>query len=208
MHIRNIVKTGVPIEEAKNVLVMLHGRGASADDILGLAEHFDIHNKGFALWAPQATNHTWYPTSFMQPIAQNEPWLSSALSWLKEIVDEIVAAGIPYKHIYFSGFSQGACLSLEFVARFANNYGGVAAFTGGLIGPEINLDNYQGSFDGAPVFIGTSDPDFHVPVERVEATAKVLESMGASVTTKIYKNMGHTIVQDEIDHVNRLIFNK
>ncbi|MBD0286511.1 MAG: phospholipase, partial [Flavisolibacter sp.] len=128
MHTRNIISGGKKISEAKKALLMIHGRGGNAEDILSLAAH--LHVKGFALLAPQATNGTWYPYSFLAPPQQNEPWLSSALSLLKEVVDDTLAAGIAKENIYFLGFSQGACLTLEFVTRHADRYGGVVAFTG------------------------------------------------------------------------------
>jgi phospholipase/carboxylesterase len=205
MHKKELITAGREVEKSTSVLIMIHGRGGSAEDILGLASHLQVDE--FALLAPQATNNTWYPYSFLAPATQNEPWLSSALALLKEITDDLVAKGIKKENIYFLGFSQGACLTLEFVARNATRYGGVAAFTGGLIGDEINAENYAGDFSGTPVFIGTSDPDPHVPVERVNATATLLEKMGAAVTKKIYKGMGHTISQDEIAEANRLLFN-
>jgi len=205
MHQKNIIAAGKPIDKATKALVMIHGRGGSAEDILTLAEHLPV--KDFALLAPEATGNSWYPYSFMAPVTNNEPGLSSALKLLKGIVDEIESNGIAKENIYFLGFSQGACLTLEFVARNAARYGGVAAFTGGLIGVAINTDNYKGDFLNTPVFIGTSDPDPHVPVERVNASAAVLENMHAAVTKKIYKNMGHTITQEEITGVNEIIFN-
>ncbi len=204
MHTKNIVTSGKPLSEAKKALILLHGRGADANDILSLSAHFNV--KEYALIAPQATNHTWYPFSFMMPPAQNEPWLSSALLLLQEQVADLNKAGIASENIYFAGFSQGACLTLEFVARNATKYGGVAAFTGGVIGDKIYAENYQGDFKNTPVFIGTSDPDPHVPVERVHATANILKSMNAAVTEKIYPNMGHTINEDEIKTANAIVF--
>lgn len=204
MHQKNIVTAGKKLGEADKVLIMIHGRGGSAEDILSLASHLSVDD--FALLAPQATNHTWYPYSFMAPPAQNEPWLSSALSVLEEIVADVARAGIPANQIYFLGFSQGACLTLEFVTRNAKQYGGVVAFTGGLIGDKIYPENYKGSFNGTPVFIGSSNPDMHVPVERVYATANIMRDMQADITEKVYLNMGHTINQDEIDQANRRVF--
>jgi phospholipase/carboxylesterase len=183
---------------------MVHGRGGSAEDILSLATHLQVND--FALLAPQATNHAWYPYSFLAPPAQNEPWLSSALALLKEVVEDVQSAGIASSNIYLLGFSQGACLTLEFVARNATEYGGVVAFTGGLIGDKIYPENYKGNFNGTPIFIGTSNPDPHVPVERVYATTNILQNMQAAVTEKIYNNMGHTINQDEIEQANKLVF--
>jgi phospholipase/carboxylesterase len=205
MHQKNIVTAGKELTATSKVLVMLHGRGGTAEDILSLASHLEV--KDFSLIAPQATNNAWYPFSFLAPPAQNEPWLSSALSLVKEIVDDVHLKGIPSQNIYFTGFSQGACLALEFVTRNANKYGGVAAFTGGLIGDQIYPENYKGDFQGTPVFIGTSDPDPHVPVIRVNATSNILKNMNATVTEKIYSNMGHTINEDEIEQANRLILN-
>lgn len=192
------------MDQATKALVMVHGRGASAEDILTLSSYLQVAD--FALVAPQATNNTWYPYSFLAKPSENEPWLSSALGLLKEVVNDITAAGIATQNIYFLGFSQGACLTLEFVTRNAARYGGVAAFTGGLIGDKIYRENYEGDFGGTPIFIGTSDPDPHVPVDRVNATAAILEEMHAQVTKKIYKGMGHTISQNEIDTANQLIF--
>lgn len=205
IHSGNIAAAGKKLADAKKVLIMIHGRGGSAEDILSLADHLQIKN--FALLAPQASNNSWYPYSFMAPISQNEPWLSSALSLLKEMVNDVVAQGISEENIYFGGFSQGACLTLEFAARNATKFGGVVAFTGGLIGDKIYRENYKGDFNQTPIFIGSSNPDLHVPVERVYATTNILKSMNASVTEKIYENMGHTITQDEIDLANEFVFN-
>ncbi|HEV2832799.1 MAG TPA: dienelactone hydrolase family protein [Hanamia sp.] len=204
IHPKNIVIAGKKLEDATKALIMIHGRGGSAEDILSLAGHLQV--KDFALLAPQASNNSWYPYSFMAPPSQNEPWLSSALSLLKETVNDVMAQGIAEENIYFTGFSQGACLTLEFVTRNATKFGGVAAFTGGLIGDKIYRDNYKGDFKDTPVFIGSSNPDPHVPVERVYATTNVLKEMNAEVTEKIYENMGHTITQDEIDMANKLVF--
>ncbi|WPP50092.1 alpha/beta hydrolase [Catalinimonas niigatensis] len=204
MHKKNIIYSGKAVVEADKALIMLHGRGGSAEDILSLSSYLEV--EGFALLAPQATNHSWYPHSFLVPPAQNEPWLSSALQWLNEIEQDLNAKGIPSDKIYFLGFSQGACLSLEYTTRNAKKYGGVVAFTGGLIGDKLYTENYQGDFEKTPVFIGTSDPDPHVPVERVEASAEMIQKMNADTTVKIYKDRGHTISQQEVDIVNQLIF--
>lgn len=204
MHQKQIVTAGKPLSGADKAVIFIHGRGGSARDILGLSKELNV--KDYALVAPQATNNSWYPLSFLAPIQQNEPWLSSAISILSDLVTEINRAGINSSNIYFVGFSQGACLSLEFVTRHARLWGGVAAFTGGLIGDKIYTENYSGDFAGTPVFIGTSDPDPHVPVERVKATAKLMQSLNAKVTEKVYPQMGHTIIKEEIDLVNELIF--
>lgn len=204
MHQKKIITAGKKIGEADKALIMVHGRGGTAEDILSLSAH--LHVADFALLAPQATNNTWYPLSFMAPPAQNEPWLSSALSILSETVNEAVVEGIPAEKIYLLGFSQGACLTLEFAARNAAKYGGIVAFTGGLIGDKIYPENYKGDFAGTPVFIGTSNPDPHVPVERVHATTNILKKMNASVSERVYPGMGHTINQDEMTKANQLIF--
>ena len=204
MHKKQIFTGGKDISEAKKVLVMLHGRGAFAEDILSLAGYFRIND--YALIAPQATNNTWYPLSFLAPPQQNEPWLSSAIDLLNDVVSDIDKKGIDSANIYFLGFSQGACLTLEFVTRNARKWGGVVAFTGGLIGDNIYPQNYHGDFAGTRIFIGSSDPDPHVPVERAHATTDILKRMLADVTEKVYPNMGHTISQDEIRNANELIF--
>ena len=206
MHQKNIQSAGKSLKDAEKVLVMIHGRGGDARDILSLASH--LNAEYFVLMAPEATNHTWYPNSFMAPVAQNEPWLSSALDNLKEMIDEVVEQGISAENIYFMGFSQGACLTLEFVTRNATKYGGVAAFTGGLIGQEIDESNYSGDFKGTPIFIGTGNPDPHVPVSRVNESAGIMQKMGAKVSVKIYEGRPHTISQDEIEQANALIFNQ
>ena len=204
MHQKNIVTAGKTVTKDSKVLIMLHGRGGSAEDILSLATYLNVNE--FSLQAPQATNSTWYPNSFLAPPAQNEPWLSSALQLLKNLVGDLYSSGVRSENLYFLGFSQGACLTLEFVTRHATKYGGVVAFTGGLIGDKIYPENYQGDFGGTPVFIGTSNPDPHVPVERVYATTNILKNRNAIVTEKVYLGMGHTINQDEIDNANKLIF--
>lgn len=204
MHPKNIITAGKGLQKGGKVLVLLHGRGGSAEDILSLAAHLPVND--FTLLAPQAAGHTWYPYSFLAPPAQNEPLLSSALHLLQGVVHDLYNQGIQSSDIYFAGFSQGACLTLEFVARYAARYGGVAAFTGGLIGDRIYEENYTGDFGGTPVFIGTSDPDAHVPVARVHQTEAVLKKRNAAVTVKVYPNMGHTITQDEIEQASRLVF--
>jgi phospholipase/carboxylesterase len=204
-HQKNIIVGGKELTKETKVLILLHGRGGSAQDILSLSAHLNV--KDFALLAPQATGNTWYPYSFLAPPSQNEPWLSSALKLLKELLDELLAKGIPPGNIYFAGFSQGACLTLEFVTRNAKRYGGVAAFTGGLIGDKIYEENYKGDFQNTPVFIGSSDPDPHVPVERVHDTTYIMKKMNAAVSEKVYVNMGHTISQDEIEQANKIVFN-
>ncbi|MFN4146226.1 MAG: alpha/beta hydrolase [Runella sp.] len=203
MHQFQILEKGKPQQQAQKALILLHGRGASAQDIIGLADEFC--DDTFYIAAPQATNRTWYPYGFMLPENQNEPWLSSAVQVVQGLIDE-VAAYIPTRQIYLMGFSQGACLALEVAARYAQPYAGVVAFTGGLIGENINTEKYKGDFGGTKIFIGNSDRDPHVPQHRSQDSQKVLEAMGAQVMLKIYANMPHTIVQDEILSVKKLMF--
>lgn len=204
MHTKNIITGGKNISEAKKVLILLHGRGGNAQQILSLANN--LNTEDFALFAPQATNNTWYPYSFLAPPSQNEPWLSSALDIIQELLEDIKSEGITSENIYFGGFSQGACLTAEFVTRNAEKFGGIVLFTGGLIGDKIYSENYHGNFDGTPVFIGSGNPDAHVPVERVKETQKIMESMNAKVSVAIYDNRPHTISQDEIEKANELVF--
>lgn len=198
-----VLRYGAPLERAPAAMVMLHGRGANARDILGLAHVLD--RPALAYVAPDAARHTWYPYSFLAPLAQNEPWLTSALGFVGRVVRQVEAAGIPAERTFLLGFSQGACLTLEFVARNARRYGGVAALTGGLIGPDGTPRDYAGSLAGTPVFIGSGDPDPHIPVERVHESERVLSALGATLTTRIYPGIGHTVIDDEIEHVRAMI---
>jgi phospholipase/carboxylesterase len=201
MHKRNILAAGTPLADAKKAMIFIHGRGADARGILDLAGALDV--EGFALLAPEATGNTWYPYSFLSPPAMNQPWLGSAIDTVHGLIDEIVAAGIAAENIYLLGFSQGACLTLESAAKKAQRYGGLIAFTGGLIGDVIDQTNYAGDFGGTPVFIGSGDPDPHIPVSRVHESSAILREMGAFVTEKIYPGIPHTVIQEEVDWVNR-----
>ncbi len=198
-----VLASGVPLENAEAAMILVHGRGASAADILTLSDEFSAG--GFAFLAPQASGGTWYPTSFLSPIPVNEPGISSGIAAIGSLVDRITAAGIPADRIILLGFSQGACLALEFAARHARRYGGVAALSGGLIGPDDAPRDYPGSMEGTPVFLGCSDIDFHIPKERVLHSADVFRQLGAEVTSKLYPNMGHTVNLDEINFVNSLM---
>lgn len=198
------ITAGKSLEVAEKVLILIHGRGATAADILTLAPSLKVGD--FALIAPQVRGNSWYPHSFLASREENEPSLSTALASLKNIVHLLAEKGFSKEQIYFLGFSQGACLTLDFVAANAARYGGVVAFTGGLIGAYVDHRHYHGTFDGTPIFIGSSDPDPHVPVSRVKESTVVLEEMGANVTEIIYENMGHTISHAEIAQVNKLIF--
>lgn len=189
---------------ASKALILLHCRGGSAEDILSLASALPVND--FALFAPQAEGHSWYPYSFLSPLNQNEPWLSGALDVVGQLVTHIGGMGVRPENIWFTGFSQGACLMLEFLGRNARRYGGAAAFTGGLIGDRIYPHHYHGEFNQMPIFIGTSNPDPHVPVQRVHDTTKLLREMKAKVTEIVYPAMGHTITQEEIDEAARIVF--
>jgi phospholipase/carboxylesterase len=204
MHEKKTIVTGVDLRHAKKAIILVHGRGSSAADIISLADHLQIDD--YAILAPEATNHSWYPYSFLSPVAQNEPWLSSALSTLEQLVEDITSYGILPEKIYFAGFSQGACLLLEFVSRNAIRWGGVVAFSGGLIGEDIDRANYTGDFQCTPILIAGSDPDAHVPIQRVHDSAVAIRDMKARVTEKIFLGTGHTINQAEIDLANELIF--
>lgn len=198
-----VLAIGKPLAEAAGALVLLHGRGATAESILDLADY--LPHPGLAYLAPQAADSTWYPYSFLTPMERNEPYLSSALARVGEVVTGIEAVGLSPERIFLGGFSQGACLAAEYVARNARRFGGLLLFSGGVIGPEGTPRNYNGSLDGTPVFLGCSDVDPHIPLTRVRETAAVLERLGAHVDLRIYPRMGHTINQDEIEAAAALL---
>ncbi len=198
-----VLQTGVPLDQAKAVMILVHGRGASARDILSLTTEFERDDITYL--APQAPGGTWYPYSFLAPLAQNEPYLSSALGVLGALVAQVESAGFRSDQIMFLGFSQGACLSSEFVARNAKRYGGVFVLSGGVIGPDGNPRDYEGSLDGTPIFLGCSDVDFHIPKERVLESADVFRGLGATVDVRLYPNMGHTINEDELNAVRGMV---
>ncbi len=200
-----IVFAGTSLSSAEAAMIMVHGRGATAESILELAGEFP--NGKFAFLAPQAEDLAWYPNSFLAPIESNEPGISNGLNAIQNIVKEIESAGIPSDKIILLGFSQGACLALEFAARNAKRWGGVAGLSGGLIGPDGTPRNYAGSLKGTPVFLGCSDIDFHIPKERVEQTADVLTGLGGDVTMRLYSNMGHAVSLDEIEVVKSFMNN-
>jgi predicted esterase len=204
LHQDPVIRTsGEELSAAKGVMIMVHGRGATAESILDLAKYLPA--AGISYLAPQATGHVWYPYSFLVPLEQNEPWLSAALQRLTEVVDYVAAAGVPEKKIMLLGFSQGASLSLEWTARTGRNIGGIFALSGGLIGPPGIKRDYQGKFNGTTVFIGCSDVDFHIPKERVKESAEVFKAMNADVTMRLYPNMDHTVNDDEIAFVSSFI---
>jgi phospholipase/carboxylesterase len=198
-----VIVAGEPLASAQAALVLVHGRGATAEDILSLTDELDV--TGFALLAPQAAGYTWYPYPFLAPMEQNEPWLSSALAKIGVVLAQALAAGIPAERTVLLGFSQGACLTLEYVARNARRYGGVAALSGGLIGPDGTPRDYAGSLDGTPIFLGCSDIDPHIPARRVRESETALAGLGAHVTMRLYPNFGHAVNQDEVEAVNQML---
>lgn len=191
-----VAYAGRPLADAGAAMLMVHGRGASPASILTLVDAFD--HPGFAYVAPGAAGGAWYPYSFMAETERNEPWLSSALARVGDVLADVIAHGIPASRIILLGFSQGACLASEFAVRNATRFGGVIAYSGGLIGPPGTTWERDGTFDGTPVFLGCSDVDAHVPLERVNESADVFERMGARVTKRIYPGMGHLVNEDEL----------
>jgi predicted esterase len=201
-HGQRILQAGEPLATAKAAMILVHGRGATAEDIMNIAA--DVQRPGFTYLAPQAVNNAWYPHPFTAPIESNEPYLSSALAMLELLVQQVEAT-VPVARLVLLGFSQGACLTTEFAARNARRYGAVIGLSGGLIGPDGTPRDYPGSFDGTPVFLGCSDVDPHIPKERVIETADVFKRMGASVTMRLYPGMPHTVSEDELEEVRSIV---
>jgi predicted esterase len=200
---QSVLTAGAALDNARVALVLLHGRGASARSILGLGAELGLSDVAYV--APQAARRTWYPQSFMAPIKANEPHLSSALEVVGAVVDALAADGFGPERVVLLGFSQGACLATEYAARHARRYGGVVGLSGGLIGPEETTFDYDGTLDGTPVFLGCSDQDPHIPLERVQETADVLKVLGARVDQRTYEGMGHTVNDDELSAVRQLL---
>jgi predicted esterase len=196
---------GATIDKATSVMILLHGRGSSAEDIIGLARA--LPREGMAYIAPQAADHTWYPYRFIEPIHVNEPYLSSALATIGGLVEQLNTHGIPSNKIVLAGFSQGACLASEFAARRGGRWGGLLVFSGGLIGQAVNAARYPNALAETPVFIGCDSRDFHIPLARVQETTAQLRAQGAVVTERIYDNMGHTINDDEIAEAHKIVAN-
>lgn len=194
---------GETIEKAKAAVVMVHGRGSSAEEILTIAS--DLPGEGFLFAAPQAYNNTWYPYSFLYPAEQNEPGISSGIKKIEKVISDLNHKGIDKEKIILLGFSQGACLALEFSARNPWRYGGIAGLSGGLIGQKIFEENYSGNLNYTPVFLGCSNVDPHIPLERVNLTAEIFKKLKGDVNKRIYENMPHTINQDEISFIAHLM---
>jgi predicted esterase len=184
-------------------MIVVHGRGADADDILSLTA--ELRMSDVAYLAPQAANNTWYPYSFLSPIEKNEPHLTSALNLISQLVSTLNTQGIASERIGLMGFSQGACLSLEFAARNARRYAAVIGLSGGVVGPPGIPREYPGTLDGTPVFLGCSDVDPHIPLERVHETADVMKGLGGTVDERIYRGLGHTVNGDELKTVTALL---
>jgi len=198
-----LISMGPRPELAKGTIVFVHGRGASAESILSLHEELGLPD--FAALAPQAAESTWYPNSFMAKIESNQPWLDSALSRLEGIVSELIKKNVSSKSIALLGFSQGACLALEYAARHPRHYGAVIGFTGGLIGESIDSNKYRGSLDGTEVLLASGDPDPHVPFSRVEESQKIFEQLAAKVQLKRYPGLPHTINKEEIELAREIL---
>jgi len=198
-----LLHDGVPVADARLVAILLHGRGGAADDMLWVSR--ELGRSDVAYLAPQASGQTWYPYPFLAPIEQNEPGLSSGLRLITSLLDRLQQQGVSPDRIVLLGFSQGACLALEFAARHARRYAALVGLSGGLIGPPGTPRNYEGTFDGTPVFIGCSDIDAHIPVERVHESAAVFRRMAADVDERIYPGLGHTVNRDELDAIDALL---
>jgi predicted esterase len=204
---QHVLRGGAPVAKAKVALILIHGRGASAEDIYSLGEEVSVGVQGVALLAPQAEGNVWYPQRFFAPLEQNEPYLGSAIGVVGGLVGEVARAGVPHERIVLIGFSQGACLSLEFASRNPRRYGGIMGLSGALIGPPGSPRKDAGSLDGTPVYLGCSDRDAHIPLASVEESAVVLARQGASVTKVIFPGMGHTVNGEELGVMQQLVRN-
>ncbi|MBX0294551.1 alpha/beta hydrolase [Haloarcula nitratireducens] len=200
---QELVTAGTSLNDAEAAMVLVHGRGATAQSIVQMGR--EVHRDGLALLAPQAARNTWYPQSFLSPVEENEPGRSSGLRAVGDAVERANDAGIPTEKIFLLGFSQGACLASEYVARNPRRYGGLAALSGGLIGESVNPDEYDGDIEETPVFLGCSDVDPHIPLERVHETSDVFERLNGDVDERIYEGMGHGVNEDELDAVDELV---
>ena len=199
----SVIHHGPAIDNARLVAVLLHGRGANAADIIGLAPEFDLPDVAFV--APDAPRGSWYPQSFLAPIDANEPYLSRSLDTVDLIVNELIDKGIDHRRIILAGFSQGACLSLEYAARNPRRYAAILGFSGGVIGPDIEPERYAGNFDRTPVYLGCSDIDPHIPAERVRETAVLFGRLNASVTVELFPGRPHSVYPEEIDATRAIL---
>jgi len=200
-----VLRGGTPVENARVALVLLHGRGSTAEDIYALGEEVAADQAGVAILAPQAADRTWYPQRFLAPLAQNEPYLSSALSLVGRLVAELGQEGLAPANLVLAGFSQGACLSLEYAVRHPRRYGGIAGLSGAVIGPPGSPRDLEGGLAGTPVYLGCSDRDAHIPIASVAESAELLERLGAKVTKEIFPGMGHTVNADELAALRQMV---
>ncbi len=212
-----LLRAGIDPEKARFAAIMLHGRGAGAGDLLPITDELGFDDGAYLF--PQAPGGSWYPFSFLEPIERNEPALSRALQRIGELVRELIEAGLETDRICLLGFSQGACLASEYAARNPVRYGGIFALSGGLIGPpgtvfghkadlvspRVDLVSHKADLGGTPVLLGCGDPDPHIPRDRVEETAEILNRMGAHVDLRLYSGIGHTVVEDEIRAVRTIL---
>lgn len=201
-HGQHVLQAGDSLTAARAAMVLLHGRGATAEDIMTIAS--EVQSPGWVYLAPQAAGNTWYPNPFTAPLETNEPYLSAALDMVSKVVER-VERRVPAQRIVLLGFSQGACLTLEWAARNARRYGAVIGLSGGLIGPDGTPRDYPGSFDLTPVFLGCSDVDPHIPMRRVVEAGQVLKQMGADATVRFYPGMGHLVSGEEIATIQELL---
>ena len=201
MHTYKIVERGTPLEKAEKAIILIHGRGAPPDDILSLADFFETENTYVV--APEANHYVWYPLSFLAPREQNQPWLDSALENISKLINKIEEF-IPSEKIYLMGFSQGACLTAEIASANARKFGGIAVFTGGLIGASVEKESYSGNFVGTKVYLSNGDNDPHIPLQRTEETIKLMQELGADIAKEIFPGRPHTIQMDEINKVKEL----
>jgi predicted esterase len=200
---QRVLMDGAPLDGAKGGLIAIHGRGGGAEDIIALAR--EVAPPGVTILAPQAAGNTWYPYRFLEPMERNEPYLTSALRIVADLIAQLGEQGIPSERVALLGFSQGACLALEAAARNARRYAGVIGFSGGLIGPPGTSFDFPGSLGRTPVFIGSSDVDPHIPKQRVEESAAALQRLGAAVDVRLYPGMGHTVNRDELEAARSML---
>ncbi len=201
MHSYRIVERGTHLNEAGKAIILIHGRGAPPDDIMSLADFFETDNTYVV--APEANHFVWYPLTFLAPREQNQPWLNSALENISRLINTIEEQ-IPAENIYLMGFSQGACLTAEIASANARKFGGIAVFTGGLIGATVEKENYSGNFNGTKVYLSNGDNDPHIPLQRTEDTYKLMQNLGADITKEIFPGRPHTIQMEEIEKVKEL----
>lgn len=201
MHPYKIVENGIPLEEAESAMIFIHGRGAPPEDILSLAGFF-AQDKTYVA-APEAQDYTWYPYSFLAPESQNQPWLSSSINNITQLIENI-AKQVSFDSIFIMGFSQGACLTAEITARNAKKYAGIGIFTGGLIGENIDTSKYHGDFEGTPVYLSNGDNDPHIPLERTETTEAIMKNLNAGIVKEIFPGRPHTIQMSEIQKAKQL----